>query len=363
MVPLFSGLIINTKNISYPENVDKENMILVSTPTFLSSIPKFDISFKKPPKYIFSAGSKLNENIFEFLKRDSEVVEIYGSTETGVIGYKTHWNDDFKLFEKVNLIPKTESVNVISDFVYEHQVTINDKIELNGRNFKIINRADRLFKIYEKRVSADELEIYLKKNEYVSDCYITKHGEKLVCLCALSQQGKEYLLQENISFLTKKLKQYLLKYSEIVPQKWKYIDQIPMTKIGKINKKLVEHMFDINLSLPVILDRNVSENSIIYKVLFYKHCNFFKGHFPQFNIVPGVTQLYLAKEFAKAHFDLFIGEGQYKRIKFSNIIKPDSIINLRLEKNNKQILYELYSEEKKYASGVFLCENTLKECN
>ena len=71
-------------------------------------------------------------------------------------------------------------------------------------------------------------------------------------------------------------------------------------------------------------------------------------------------QLYLAKEFANAHFNLSLGEGQWKRIKFSNIIEPDSIIDLKLECNDKQVTYEFYTDKKKYASGVFLCENIFK---
>ena len=64
MMPLCGGWVINTRNISYPENVDKSNYILISTPTFLSTVPKFDIPFKIPPKYIITAGSKLNEKVF-----------------------------------------------------------------------------------------------------------------------------------------------------------------------------------------------------------------------------------------------------------------------------------------------------------
>ena len=68
----------------------------------------------------------------------------------------------------------------------------------------------------------------------------------------------------------------------------------------------------------------------------------------------------MAKEFANAHFHLALGQGQYKRIKFSNIIEPDSIINLRLERGENSVSYEYYSDSKKYASGVFLCNNVFE---
>ena len=357
MTPLCNGLIINTQNITYPEDVDKDNTILISTPTFLSSVPKFNIPFKVSPKYIITAGSKLDVNVFEYLEQKSNIIEIYGSSETGVIAHKTHHNKDFELFKNVELRKIVDCVEVICDYFYGDKVTINDNIELNNRTLKIKNRTDRLFKIYEKRVCADELERILKTCDFVKNCYITKHNNKLACLCSLSSKGKGYLLKNGISYLTKSLKHYIRNYSEIVPQKWKYIDEVPMTISGKTDKTLINHLFNINLALPVILNRELSRKAIIYKIFFYNQCNFFKGHFPEFKLVPGVLQLYLAKEFANAHFGLELGQGQWKRIKFSNIIEPDSIVNLKLERNEKNISYEFYAGEKKFSSGVFLCEN------
>ena len=76
------------------------------------------------------------------------------------------------------------------------------------------------------------------------------------------------------------------------------------------------------------------------------------------NLVHKVCKILKIKSKAKHYKYKHPGE---ESIKFSNVIIPDSVVNLRLEKNNKQVLYEYYSDDKKYASGVFLCENTLQE--
>ncbi|MBQ7450409.1 acyl--CoA ligase [bacterium] len=361
MTSLCNGLTIDVKEVAYPENVDGDNTILVSTPTFLHSADKYNLDFKSCPKYIISAGSKLEEKVFEKLEKNSKITEIYGSSETGVIAYKTHFCNDFKIFDNVKLKVNYENVEVFSDYAYGFETVINDKIEVENDRLKFKLRTDRMFKINEKRVSAQELENALNKNEFVQESYITKSEDKLVCLCALSNRGKDYLLENKVSDLTKILKQNLMKTSEIVPQRWKYTDEIPKNSMGKINKKLIEHLFNVNLSMPVILGRKVEKENIKYRLLIYSQCNFFKGHFPSFQLVPGVVQLYWAKEFANAHFNLELGAGQWKRIKFSNIIKPDNIINLRLEKNEKSVFYEYFSDDKKYASGVFLCENIFKD--
>ena len=361
IIPIIYGLIINTQNVSYPENIDKENIVLISTPTFLSAIPKFKIPFKINPQYIISAGSKLHNDVFKFLEQKSKVIDIYGSTETGVIAFRNNYNEDFKILNNVKLDVHENYIEVFSDYIFKKKDIINDCVELkNNQYIKFKNRTDRIFKIYEKRINADELSEDLKTNKFVKDCFITKNNEKLVCLCALSEDGKNYLLKNDISKLIKSLKIYLYQYSEIIPQKWKFIDELPMMQAGKINKKLIEHLFNINLSLPIILDRTIEEDSITYKVFFYHQCNFFKGHFPDFKLVPGVLQLYLAKELTNMHYNLSFGQGQWKRIKFSNIIKPDSIVNLKLEYSKTHVTYEYFDEAKKYASGVFLCENIFK---
>ena len=360
MFPFIHGLKICTKCITYPDNADIENSVLVTTPSFLSSAIKYNLPFKITPKYIFSAGSKLDDAVFSDMAKHSNVIEIYGSTETGDIAYKIHPKNNLTLFKDVKIEVKEDNVKVISKYIYQDTATINDKIEILGNQIILGKRTDKMFKIYEKRVSAEELEDKLKTNEYIENCYITKFGDKLVCLCALSNIGKDYIINNNVPSLIKELKQYLLKYSEIIPQKWKFIDEIPKTTMGKINTNLINHIFSVNLSLPIILNRVEKQNEIIYKVLFHKNCNFFNGHFPKFKLVPGVVQIYWAKEFAKAHFNVELGESQWKRIKFSNIIKPDSIVNLKLIKDEKQVSYEFYSDEKKYASGTFLCENVFE---
>ena len=181
MTPLCNGLTIDTNEISYPENIDGKNNILVSTPTFLASAVKFGLGFKASPKYIISAGSKLNEKVFEILEEKSKVIEIYGSSETGVIANKTHYNEDFKIFDNVKLNVGENSVEVISDYAFDPKTEINDKITVQNGKLKFQTRTDRLFKIYEKRISADELENTLNKNDFVTESYITKNGEKPVC--------------------------------------------------------------------------------------------------------------------------------------------------------------------------------------
>lgn len=357
LFPILSKMTISLDEVAYPDMCNIENSILITTPTFLNSIFKFDNRFKIIPKYIFSAGSKLKDDIFQYFEEITKVIEIYGSTETGDIAYKFLHSENLKLFNCVKIEANEENVKIISPYIKQNETVINDSIKVIDNEIIFNKRTDRLYKIYEKRISADEIEIKLKENELIVDSFVIKHKEKLACLCALSQKGKDYIINNGISKLTKNLKQYLLNYFEIIPQKWKYVDEIPMNSFGKKDKNLIEKIFNINLSTPVILDRKLDNNLITYKIFFNKSCNFFKGHFEQVKIVAGVVQLYYAKEFANIHFNLSINEGQMKRIKFSNVILADSIVYLNLEYDEKHVNFKFYNNDKIYSQGVFLCEN------
>ncbi len=362
LVPLCGGFRFNLQRIFYPENVEGENLILITSPTFLNMGPKHNFEFVNAPKYIMSAGGKLDNAVYDYFKHDNiNIVDIYGSSETGVVAYRTAKNSMFQTFKNVVVEAGDDDIKVVSNFCYEHIYRVNDKIEMNGKYFSVKNRTDRMLKIYEKRVSAPALEDKLKLHSFVNDSYIFKYAEKLVCICALSEAGQEYVIKNSTADLTKLLKFYMKDFFEIVPQKWKYIDEIPMTITGKIDKYKIEKIFNINISFPIIFGRKIEENSVIYKIFFHKNCNFFKGHFPEYPIVPGVVQIYLAKELANLCFNIELGVGQWKRIKFANVIKQNSIVYLKLEYNKKNVTYEYYSEELKFSSGSFLCENIFKE--
>ena len=117
MVPFCAGLKINTLKIEFPEQITKnEYYILVSSPSFLEKMEKYQIDFLHSPAKLFTAGDKLKDNVRAFFSNKSEVVEIYGSTEAGTIAYKNN-SKNFKAFDSVS-ISTDENICIIvkSDF-------------------------------------------------------------------------------------------------------------------------------------------------------------------------------------------------------------------------------------------------------
>lgn len=355
VMPACYGYIIDTDKVDFPEELDlKENYVLISTPSFLDRIIDYDL--KNYPFMISTAGAKLKQKTFEFFEKKSHVLEIYGSTETGSIAYQTNSKfNNLILLENVKIIPDAEIMTVMSEYFLEDKMTISDAFEMiNEREFVLKNRTDRIVKIMEKRISLNEIEMILNKHNFIKDNYSFALNEKLCSAVVLSKEGKEYFLKFGKVKLLKEIKTLLKNYSEILPKRWKFLYEIPTTTTGKIDREKIKKIFELNLSYPFIVDKKVTKDFAELKLIFPQNCNFFDGHFNNFPILPGVVQLFYANYFIEDIFKLKLELNEVKKIKFSNIIRPDIEICLRLKNNDKSIEYTYLSDDKNFSSGIFV---------
>lgn len=357
MFALNSGGVINTDRINYPENIEGENQILISSPSFLGKMAKYNENCRL--NTIITAGARLDDETFDYaLQISKNTIEIYGSTETGVIAFRKDYNDNFKVFKNVSVIPEEDCTKVSTPYSFEKENIINDAIEFTSEDkIRLLGRTDRVLKIQEKRISAENIEEELLKNDYIDEAYCLKCGEKLACLAALTSKGMDFALKYGIPKLKEVLKSFLEDKFEIVPQKWKFIDEIPKTISGKTETEKIEEIFNLNLSLPLVLSRKYEPNAATYKLYFYRNCNFFKGHFENYPILPGVVQLLFATLFAKDAFGISCTSGQFRRIKFSNLVTPDNIIDLKLELTERGVDFSYIDKNKIYSSGLLPLKN------
>ncbi|MBS4759375.1 MAG: acyl-CoA synthetase [Clostridium sp.] len=352
-------LIIDTKEIVYPDNADLKDKIFVSTPSFLEKFEKYDVALNNPPCLILTAGDKLKESTFNyFCNNNVNISDIYGSTETGVIACKFNFNDDMKCYKNVKILSGDNcQIIVESPYFMGGKITLGDVIEIKKSNiFSLKKRNDRILKIQEKRISAQEIEECLKKSIYVTDAYCFKYVDKLACAVVLSEQGNN-LFCDNYSLakteIIKTLKNNVKQISEIIPQKWKFLYEIPKTKTGKTDVKRIQSLFEKNISLPLIMNVEEKNNEFVIEMIFPKNSNFFKGHFEGFPVLPGVVQLYFAHMFAQDFFETKIYVSHVKRMKFSHIIKPDERVELILKKEDNSVTYVYKKEQIVCSSGIF----------
>lgn len=346
MVPFFSGFVIDCERVSYPEELDsKGNYVLVSTPSFLDRI---DINtFKNPPNLIISAGSKLK------IPKDN-LIEIYGSTETGVIAYNTGKNT-FKTLDNVIIEPGNNGISVKSDYFMEEKIILNDLVEMLSRNeFILKERTDRMVKIQEKRVSLCEIENVLRKHQFIKDVLCLKHNDKLCAAVVLNDEGREFFLKNGSHKTIKDLKAFTRQKFEITPKRWRFLFEIPKNICGKIDTPKIKRIFDLNLSFPFITGKNSGIDEICLNMVFPANSNFFNGHFENFPVLPGVVQLFFANYFIENLFDVKLSKNEAKKIKFSNLILPDMPLTLKLKRKNKNFEYTYLDSDKTYSSGIFI---------
>ena len=355
ILPFTFRFIIDTDRVNFPEELDlRENYILISTPAFLDRI--IDYKMKNYPEIIFTAGSKLKKKTFEIFEKNSKVVDIYGSTETSTIAYRTDSSEEkLTLVNHVKLDTSADIITVSSEYFLEDFLTIADAYEMVGENqFVLKNRTDRIVKIMEKRVLLSEIESILNKHEFVKENYCLKYGDNLASAVVLTQKGMEFFIKNGKLKIVQEIKNFGKNFSEILPKKWKFIPEIPTTQTGKIDKEKIEKLFDLNLSFPLITSKKIDKNSLELKMIFYKNSNFFNGHFENFPIVPGVVQLFFADFFTENFLGIKLPLTEAKKVKFSNIISPDKEVTLMIKEKENSVEYTYLSDDKIYSSGIFV---------
>lgn len=351
MLPKALNCKVDGERVVYPEDIkDYEKFVFVSTPSFLEKLAKYNYTFKHKPEMVISAGAKLDDKIFGYLEKISKgVTEIYGSTEAGVVAYRQKHNAKLQFFENVKYINNTIS----SPYFDESELELNDELEFFEDGFFVKGRNDRIVKIQEKRISLDEIERDLNKSNLVKKSYCLKLGDKLCSAIILNNKGEKFLENFGKLELIKAIKKSA-PLNIITPKKWRFLTNLPTNERGKIDGARVKEWFNTNVTYPNIVKlENDGQNAEI-TLIFPKNSNFFKGHFPDFPILPGVVQLFFAKEFARDIFNLYFVPQKVKKVKFSSIIKPEMKVKLVLTRNEKSIEYKYIDEEKTFSSGTFV---------
>lgn len=361
--PLLYGYRIIEERINYPEDIKFENAVLITTPSFLESMRKYNETPPVKPKVIIAAGAELQEKTFKYAQTISErVIEIYGSTETGTIAYRENPEDKMKLLNGIKILEAGENYTKIdTKYSVKSPIIIEDRIKLSGREIEFGSRCGQVLKIQEKRIVSSDMEREIINSGFVRACRCFEYKGKLAVIVEVNKNGINYLISNDKLSFTKLLKEKLRRKFEIVPQKWKFTDEIPTKENGKTDRGAIKDLFKLNLSLPLVIERECKRDCASFKLCFLNNSNFFKGHFDGFPILPGVVQLFWAAYFTKVAFKLDCNAGQIRKIKFSNIIRPAVIVDLNIEKLPNGINYTYSDEHKTYSSGLLPLKNIYEE--
>ncbi len=252
--PFFTGKPFSNYQIKYPEQLLEleSKTALVTSPAILSRLDE-NMPYTQFSE-VFSSGGPLAFADAELVEGLLKVrpMEVYGSTETGGIGYRRQFNvtTPWQLLPEVEIVQKQQDCSTVqSPFIFETRLQLDDRIELKGnRQFQLLGRKDRIIKLEEKRVSLEQMELYLQNTVWVSSVKCLLLSNKRMTLAAvivLSPEGQEELMKLGKNGLVKMLKAKLLELFELVviPKKWRFIDTMPSNSMNKVMTSELKELF------------------------------------------------------------------------------------------------------------------------
>lgn len=265
--PIWSGRDVYLKAFEYPEHlvhqvkeISDRNICLISSPAYYHRLVKDNVlvGIKAKIKALVSSGGPLEPSAAMSLLDElgHAPIEVFGSTETGGIGWRIRQTTDSETWQAFdNIVISTEPVQqrllIDSPYIGETGLYMTeDRVELiDQQRFKLLGRADRIVKIEEKRCSLDEIQLRLNGHEWVEQAHVLALTGQRTCVAAvveLSATGAE-ALRHSVKFkFDRQIKAYLKQYFEalVVPRKFRYLEVLPYNGQGKLNKKELEQLFD-----------------------------------------------------------------------------------------------------------------------
>ena len=392
-LPLVCGGVVLTEQIlSHHLLVEvlntHKNTILLASPTALEIMLKDEINEIAPPSAIFCAGSKLKQNIKaslqkRFGKHLQQFVEIYGSSETGVIGYNDNIaqkEGDFCAFPPVKLGLDSNLRLIISSpwldsFEGEGAEFISQdcaKIDNNGLNttFTLLGRHDRIIKLNETRINLDFVESTLISHNFIENARVGKlDGQnRLSAIITLSSDGKKHFRAQGKKGIKSALKPLLDSLSLTSALRYFHIrSKLPYNQAGKITLKDFEECIKAKITpnFKPILESNVKSNaessalvdlrlkdSCTLQAYIDEGCFYFSGHFADFPLVPGFVEL----DFAITNASKYLGVqlesiSHIQSVKFSHFLRPCDMCRLELIRDKNRLNFTIYANDKICASG------------
>ena len=236
--------------------------VIISSPAFLSRID--DTSALPPASQVaavFSSGAPLPDEAAEKLVAGwgRAAIEVYGSTETGGVAWRA-WSEPrertlWKPIQGVEITlheePAGSRLWVRSGSTWQAEwMPTGDlaRCDDNGR-FVLLGRADDVVKFADKRISLGAMRTHLMAHEWVRDARLLQiQGRRplIGAVVVLEAHGSAALTESGRSAVCEILRSWLRNYYEpvMIPRKWRFIDTLPDTDMGKVEYQRLQQLFD-----------------------------------------------------------------------------------------------------------------------
>lgn len=265
--PIAAGRSVILPLLDYPEQLQqllvkagRKRYALVSSPAHLQrldNLPQLG-RYRHALTMIFSSGGPLPDSVpKDFADNGLQApTEVYGSTETGGIGWRQRSSgssESFKPLAGIEVSCDSDDLLVIqSPYLNDSQsfYTTEDKAQLQEHGyFLLLGRQDRIVKIAEKRVSLHEVEQFIQQHDWVEAakaCVLRTPRIELGLVLVLTPEGHIQLNTQGKFNARQQLRHHLQQRFEkvVVPKRFRYVQQLPYNEAGKVTQADLQALFE-----------------------------------------------------------------------------------------------------------------------
>lgn len=257
ILPMALGLPLHAVTLYYVEQLTaldvSHRYIFVSSPAFLK---RLDQRLTPPPvALLLCAGGVLpwrdTLNIQQWLQVTPH--EIYGSTETGILGWREAWQPDtgWTSFPAVQFSSISQNLYVRAPWISQRDgLLLDDILQFNASgDFLLMGRRGRVVKIEEKRVSLCDVERRLLALDGVQDAaaLLIERGNRMVIAALLVLDADTYKIWQQSPGKDYEFawRCQLLPWLEpvAIPRYWRVVSAIPCDSMNKRNQAQLQEIF------------------------------------------------------------------------------------------------------------------------
>lgn len=391
-LPLALGARVIADELNYPEAIlglSLANHVFIASPVLLRTLAQSPAAIAlKGLSGIVSAGSPLKKELRSELGRicDARIIEIYGSTETGIVA-----KDDgcgLRLFDAVDAgLDDRGALSVSSPWCEFFQT--NDAASIDEDRLALQGRIDRIVKLNDKRVSLESIEAKLLESGLLADCYCAPHPKfkRIAALLQLNGEGLKKFRKIGKKGVVAELKEFLkLEFKNSV-RYFKIVEKMPRNQQGKFEKSEFENALFAspkpvwsggrvneagkicygsgqNLESALNCDTNAScvkfdeggdrldgAQKYEFGAIMHAGLEIFESHFPNLPLLPGFMQLDYVFELASMVGVDISGASTVENLKFMKFVRPGDLLRIYFEKRGGKLYFELFCNGKKCSTG------------
>jgi 4-coumarate--CoA ligase (photoactive yellow protein activation family) len=356
LMPLLSGARLVRETPSYPETIEELAVrlgadILISVPAHLQGLSA--LSTRKPRfSEIFSSGAPLPPTTARMLcdLYGVQVTEIFGSSETGGIGYRFAPAEElWRPLPGVSVSSDSDGKLLLcSPYAAappDAPYPCADRAEiLSDGRFRHLGREDGIVKVAGKRVSLAEIELRLLELEGVKDA-------ATLSVPVNGLRGFEvWAAVVAPGWTVRELRTALRRWFEPVaqPRRIRLVDSLPREKTGKLRREALAALwkkplqpkvglanvpgtdFDVKERAP---RREGDEQTYAFEIYVPEKLRFFDGHFNGNPILPGIVQINdLVIGRVEATWPEIGGLRSIVKAKFKRPIRPKETVDLTIRR-------------------------------